>query len=126
MQLHGHLEEIEARGAKLHLIGNGAPNFIEGFREVTGYTGSIYTDPSLKSYDAAGLLRSVRATFGLRSISAGVKSFADGKRQGSRQGDAFQQGGALVINSAGEVLYSHQSSAGGDNVSPVDLIAALP
>lgn len=126
MQLHGHVDEIESRGAKLHLIGNGAPNFIDGFREVTGYTGSIYTDPSLKSYEAAGLLRSKRATFGLRSLKAGVKSFAQGERQGSRQGDPFQQGGAVVISSDAEVLYSHRSSAGGDNVSAADLLRALP
>ena len=99
VQLHGHLEEIESKGAKLHLIGNGGPSFIEGFREETGYTGSIYTDPSLKAYQAAGLIRSVRATMGLRSLAAGVKSMAAGERQGARQGDAWQQGGALVISS---------------------------
>jgi hypothetical protein len=126
VQLHGHLEEIESKGAKLHLIGNGSPSFIDGFREVTGYTGSIYTDPSLKSYEVAGLQRGVLATFGLRSIKAGVKSLAKGERQGSTQGDALQQGGAVVINSAGEVLYSHQSSSGGDNVSPAELLSALP
>lgn len=126
MQLHGHLEEIESRGAKLHLIGNGGPSFIEGFRELTGYTGSIYTDPSLKTYEAAGLIRSVRATVGIRSLKAGVKSLVAGERQGPRQGDPWQQGGALVVSSEGQVLFSQQSSAGGDNVSPAELIGALP
>lgn len=125
MQLHGHLEEVEARGARLHLIGNGAPNFIEGFREVTGYTGSIYTDPSLKAFEVAGLLRSVRSTLGLRSVAAGVGTMAKGGRQGSIQGDRWQQGGALVIDPEGKILYSHRSKAGGDNVGPQELLSAL-
>lgn len=125
MQLHGHIGEIESRGAKLHLIGSGAPNFIAGFREETGFTGSIYTDPSLKSFEAAGLVRSVRASVGLRSISAGVKSFAKGQRQGKRQGDPWQQGGALIINKAGELLFAHQSAAGGDNVTGSALLQVL-
>ena len=126
MQLHGHLQEIESRGAKLHLIGNGGPSFIEGFREQTGYTGSIYTDPSLKAYEAAGLIRSVRATVGIRSIAAGIKSMAAGQRQGPTQGDAWQQGGALVVTSDGQALFSHQSKVAGDNVSPAEIIGALP
>lgn len=125
MQLHGHLEEFEARGARLHLIGNGSPNFIEGFRELTGYTGSIYTDPGLKSFEAAGLMRSVRATMGLRSIGAGLRSMKQGQRQGSTQGDAWQQGGAMVISPEARVLYNHRSTAAGDNVSPEELLSTL-
>ncbi len=125
MQLHGHQGEIEAKGAKLHLIGNGGPSFIAGFREITGFTGAIYTDPGLKTYAAAGLLRSVRATLGLRSLAAGIKSMSEGRHQGARQGDAWQQGGALVVNSAGEILFSQRSESGGDNVSPEALLAAL-
>lgn len=125
MQLHGHLGEIEAKGARLHLIGNGGPSFIEGFREATGYAGTIYTDPGLKTYEAAGLVRSVRATLGLRSIKAGVKSLARGEKQGPTQGDPWQQGGALVISAEGELLFRHQSQAGGDNVAPARLLRAL-
>jgi hypothetical protein len=125
VQLHGHLEEFESRGARLYLIGNGSPNFIDGFREVTGYTGPIYTDPGLKSFDAAGLMRSVRATVGLRSIGAGIRSIKAGRRQGATQGDAWQQGGAMVITPEAKVLYNHRSTAAGDNVSPEELLSAL-
>lgn len=125
MQLHGYLDQIAAKGGRMHLIGNGGPSFIEGFRQVTGYGGTIYSDPSLEVYNAAGLLRSVRATIGLRSIVNGVKNLAGGQRQGSTQGDTWQQGGALVINSKGQILYSHRSSAGGDNASAKELIDAL-
>lgn len=109
----------------MHLIGNGGASFIEGFREVTGYTGSIYTDPSLKAYKAAGLVRSVRSTIGIRSLAAGARSLAAGRRQGPTQGDPWQQGGALVISSEAQILYSHRSSAGGENVSAQELLDAL-
>ena len=109
----------------MHLIGNGGPSFIEGFREQTGYGGSILTDPGLKTFKAAGLVRSVRATLGLRSIGAGIKSMTKGQRQGARRGDPWQQGGALVVNLDGKLLFDHQSAAGGDNVEPAALLAAL-
>ena len=125
MQLHGQREAIEAKGAVLHMIGNGNPSFIEGFRELTEYTGTIYTDPSLKTYEAVGLLRSVRATFNPRSFGKAFKSFTKGRRQGSTQGDAFQQGGALVVSTDSEVLFTYRATNAGDNVSPEALARAL-
>ena len=47
MQLHRDIEQIHCKGAELYVIGNGTPNFIEGFREATNYKGPLYTDPSL-------------------------------------------------------------------------------
>ncbi len=126
MQLHQRRTEIESNHAKLILIGNGKPFFIEGFKELTGYTGVIYTDPSRKVFDAVGLTRGVLSTVGPRSIWSGVKSIRSGRRQGSVQGDPWQQGGALVVSTDGEVLWSHRSMAGGDNVAADALIAALP
>ena len=56
MQLH------RASIPNLVMIGNGAPMFIAGFREMTGYTGPIYTDPSLAVYKAAQLKRGATLT----------------------------------------------------------------
>ena len=70
MQLHRVIDRIHAAGAELHVIGNGAPMFIAGFRETTKFPGAIYTDPSLRVYDAAELVRGIRATFNPR---AGVR-----------------------------------------------------
>ena len=57
MQLHRDKHKLDAAGVELVIIGNGAPNFIEGFREQTKYDGPIYTDPSLATFKAAELLR---------------------------------------------------------------------
>jgi hypothetical protein len=57
VQLHRVIDRIHAAGAELHVIGNGAPMFIAGFRETTEFPGPIYTDPSRAVYDAAELVR---------------------------------------------------------------------
>ncbi len=124
MQLHGRKDELEARGVQLYLVGNGSPHYIDGFREITGYTGDIFTDPSLKVFKSAGMIRGLAATFGIRSIKSGFKSMRAGYRQGRTQGDALQQGGALLVSTAGQVLWTHHSQSGGDNVSVDTLLEA--
>ena len=119
MQLH------RANIPNLVLIGNGAPNFIEGFREATGYTGPIYTDPTLAVYKAAHLRRGIGTVLSLRAAVKTVGSLKRGFRQVGTQGDATQQGGVLVIGKDGRVLYQHVSEYPGDNASPDEIRSHL-
>ena len=125
MQLHRHESEIRAAGADLVAIGNGAPNFIAGFRDATGFHGTIYTDPSLVVYEAVQLKRGMRTMLSIGAAARTVGAFARGYRQGRMQGDATQQGGALVIDQAGSVLWHHVSSGPGDNADPREIVRAL-
>lgn len=125
MQLHRDIDQLSAAGADVHVIGNGAPTFIEGFREVTGYTGPIYTDPSLATYRAAELRRGVGTILNLGTLSRSVGAFRRGFRQGSVQGDALQQGGTLIIDTSGVVLFQHISDGPGDHARTADMLAAL-
>lgn len=125
MQLHQHLDELHAAGAELHVIGNGAPMFMDGFRETTGYTGPLYTDPSLEVYKAAGLKRGVTTVLSPRAALAGLRALKGGFRQGRTQGDATQQGGVLAISPSGDVLYAHVSEFAGDNAAPERIIQAI-
>ena len=125
VQLQPHIKAFEDKGATLSVIGSGLPQFIEGFRETTGYTGAVFTDPSLKVFAKAQLVRSIRGTFGLKSMRNGIRNLKRGMRQGKTQGDPLQQGGALVISKKGTLLYQHQSQAGGDNIAPTVLLSAL-
>jgi hypothetical protein len=125
VQLHRDLGSIRAAGAELYVIGNGAPMFIEGFRETTGFTGPIYTDPSLAVYQAAQLVRSVARTFGPGALVRSFGALRRGARQGRTQGDPWQQGGALVIAPDGRVLWHQVSNGPGDHASATDLLAAL-
>lgn len=125
VQLQPHQKEFEDRDASLYVIGSGLPQYIEGFRETTGYTGQVFTDPSLKVFDKAQMVRSRLASLRPRSITNGFKSQKKGLRQGKVRGDAWQQGGALVIGRGGHLLYQHQSTAGGDNAGTEELLSAL-
>ena len=125
VQLHRDIDKIHAAGAELYVIGNGSPSFIEGFRAETKYDGPLYVDPSLEVYKAAELKRGVAKTFSPFALGKTIKAFAAGNRQGRTQGDPWQQGGALVIDTDGSVLWHHVSAHSGDQASGADIVAAL-
>jgi hypothetical protein len=121
------VDDIHAAGAELHVIGNGAPSFIAGFREATGLVGPVYTDPTLVAYRAAQLRRGMLSMVDARAAAKTVRAFARGFRQAARaQGDQLQQGGVLVIDRGGSVAWQHVSRYPGDNAEPSAIVAALP
>jgi len=125
VQLHHRIDDIHAGGAELFIIGNGTPNFIEGFREKTKYEGSLYTDPSLASFRAAQLKRSMSANFNPLGLGRAVRALSRGHVQGRTQGDAAQQGGLVVVAPGGEVKYHHVSSGPGDLAPMAEVLRAL-
>lgn len=125
VQLHRDTDKIHAAGAELYVIGNGSPSFIEGFREETKYTGAVYVDPSLEVYKAAELKRGIAKTFNPLALGKTIKAFAAGNRQGRTQGDAWQQGGTLVIDTDGTVVWHHISEHSGDQATGEAILAAL-
>ena len=125
VQLHHEIGAIHAAGGELVVIGSGTPNFIAGFRETTKYDGPLYVDPELVSYRAAGLKRGVLRTLNPLSLAHGVRALVRGNFQGRTQGDALQQGGALVILPPGRIVYEHLSDVAGDNAPPKEVVAAL-
>jgi hypothetical protein len=125
VQLHRHIEQFHGKGAELIAIGNGSPSFIAGFRETTGFTGPIYTDPSLAAYQMAQLQRGVLRTFDPRGFGAALRALRDGQRQGRTQGDPWQQGGVLVVAKGGAVLWQQTSERAGDNATSEQILSAL-
>jgi hypothetical protein len=125
VQLHREVDKIHAAGAELVVIGNGAPNFIAGFREQTGYKGPLYTDPSLKVYEAAHLERGFTRTFSAKALVPTLRAFARGHKQGLTQGDNYQQGGVLVVAPSGDVKWHHISKRPGDNATVAEIVRAL-
>ncbi len=125
MQLHRNIDVITGAGAALYVIGNGGPSFIAGFRETTGYDGTIYTDPSRAVFEAAQLKRGLGTIFTIATLRRSWGAFRRGFRQGRTQGDALQQGGALAIAPDGRVLWHQVSSGPGDNASAADIASAL-
>lgn len=125
VQLHRKQHEFEAKGARIVIVGNGQPWFIEGFREKSGFDGEIYTDPSLEVFSAFQLRRSKRSTFNLSTLRKAVSAYRQGFRQTNIRGDAWQQGGIFVIDAQGEIQFSYSSVHAGDHPPVRDLLAAL-
>lgn len=125
MQVHRQIDRIHAAGAELVVIGSGTPNFVAGFREETRYSGPLYCDPALASYRAARLRRGLLRTLNPLSLAFAARAVARGSFQGRTQGDATQQGGALVILPPGRVIYEHVSDVAGDNAPAAELTSAL-
>jgi hypothetical protein len=125
VQLHRGVDRIEAAGAELVVVGNGAPHFIAGFRELTGFEGPIYTDPSLKVYEAAHLERGVFKVLNPKAAISSIRAFARGGKQGRVEGDGLQQGGVLVVAPGNELLWQHTSKYPGDNASVDQIVTSL-
>lgn len=125
VQLHRNQPKFADHGGDLVIIGNGAPNFIAGFREHTGYTGALYTDPSLRSYEALALTRSLRSSVNLRTIGSAVTALRGGFRQRKVQGDVWQQGGVFVVGIDGGIHLAYRAEYAGDMPALNDVLKAL-
>jgi len=125
VQLHHVKDDILRAGAQLHVIGNGAPMFMAGFRAETGYDGPLYTDPSLAVYRAADLRRGIATLLRPAVAAHAVRAWRGGFRQARTQGDALQQGGVLIVSTAGELRWRYISRTAGDHPATDDVLARL-
>ena len=66
----------------------------------------------------------VLGTVGARALWAQLRAFGAGYRQYAGDGDALQQGGALVVDARGIVAMVHRSEFIADNADPSDLVEA--
>ena len=107
-------------------MGCGKETHIKEFREVTGYTGKILTDPSRESFQILGFTSSIGGLLGLKTISRGLSAFRQGIKPGSLQGNALQLGGAIVVDSDSSIRYLYRSSDAGDEPSVGKLLESLP
>jgi hypothetical protein len=125
-QLRDIEPQIRDRGARLLAVGNGNPSQAARFQEERDLPFPLLTDPDLTAYAAAGLRRSIGSTFRLGVIKSAARALTSGHRQGSVQGDPWQQGGAFVFAPGDRVLFSQISREGGDHVDPQDLLEHVP
>jgi len=119
-----HCSEFEEAGANLVAIGNGSALMARDFQERFEVKIPLYTDPSGRSYELAGLKRSV-LFFGLQTMKRGRRAKVAGFRQGRLAGDPWQQGGDVIISPGGEMLYARVSEGPGDHAPIEELLATL-
>jgi hypothetical protein len=122
--LRDFTQAIRDKGAELAIVGSGTPLFANGFRKDMGLEAErLLLDPELVAYRAAGLHRSMASTmFSMDAAIAGVRAYRKGFRQGSTQGDPWQQGGTFVVTPQGDVPFAHVNKGPGDHA---DLAKAL-
>lgn len=109
---------LERSGARLVFIGNGQPHWIEGFRTDLGIDhGVVLTDPSLRSFQAAGMQHGVFPLLRPQSFANVRKLVEEGHAYGpagAGSGSRFQMGGVLAVSRFGKVMYQFASAAVGD------------
>lgn len=118
--------EIERRGAVLRIVGTGEPRWAKIFAEELGLEGSVFTDPERILYDALNLKRGVSRTLSVRSLPHLMRAFSEGHRQTRTRGDRWQQGGAIVVGTDGDIRYAYRSRISGDHAPLDDVLAAIP
>ena len=108
------------------VVGPAKPEHIAAFRQVTGYAGSLYVDPSLRTFRTAGLVHGWASTYHPLAVLKGVKAFAQGFRQGARQGDVTQQGGTFVLGPGDRLRYEWRDGFAGDNPDLDAVVQSIP
>ncbi len=107
------------------VVGNGKPHHAKAFREDEKITFTLWVDPEMEAYRAAGLKRGMGSVFTRRSMGHMARAMRGGFRQSRTKGDAWQNGGAFVISSEGKTLFTQISRESGDHAEVADILAAL-
>jgi len=93
-----------------------AQDFIETF----AIPFPVFTDPGRSCYKMAGLKRNFG--LGLATIGRGRRAVAAGHRQGRTQGDPWQQGGVIIVDTDGRLVWRHIDRAAGDHCSVEEVL----
>ena len=123
--MRDHQAEIEQRGVHLVVIGNGTPGQAQMLRDDLAYQGTLWVDPDMAAYRAAGLRRGVTKTLSFRMFGHLVRALRDGHRQRGVQGDPWQLGGTFLIAPPERVLFAHVSREAGDHPPVADVLNTL-
>lgn len=106
-------------------VSTGTPAMARDFQEKQGVKGGVWVDEKRRSYRHLGFKRSPASTlFNFATIRHALRAWKKGFRQGSTQGDPWQQGGVLVVRAGGDVVYSYASEEAGDLAPMEEVLSA--
>jgi len=127
MQLHRARSEFDRAGGNLVLIGQASPRQAAHFRRRQGIQLPVLADQDRVSYKAAGAKAGgVLDLFHPKVVAKGALTGVKEKTIQTRTiGDASQLGGTLVVDTKGDVTWSHLSKDASDNASPEEILAAV-
>ena len=127
-ELSPRLEELHKLGLQLVIVGNGEAHYVDGFIErfrLDPRLATVVTDPTLETHRAAELKRSVWATLGPKGIIDQLRALLSGHSQNRIQGDNWQQGGAMVLDGEGRVVYFHRNESVTDHAPTRELVQGI-
>jgi hypothetical protein len=119
--------ELHTLGVRNVIIGCGAPNFIQGFKErnrLFGQPVEVFTDPSLTAHQAAELNYGSWGGFGPKALYEMARAYVSGQVSGPIEGDIKQQAGAIFVDGEGQVQLYHRADSLGDHVNTLQLVEA--
>jgi peroxiredoxin len=126
-QVWAHREVYERNNTRVFFIGNGAPQFIEGFRQDLDLGDApIYTDPTLVAFRFCGFKRGFLNIVKPKTVINATKLHLEGHRQTQlqAQGDHWQLGGVVVVTPENQVVFHFISEALGDFPPEKDVAGA--
>jgi len=125
-ELRPQIPRIRQAGGDVAIVGTGAPVFAKALQEELGIPDvPILSDPSGQAFVWAGFRRGILPMLKPRAVWNYLHAFFSGYVSRRVQGDPLQQGGVLVVNPDGTLLFEFRSSAAGDAPEADDIVAAL-
>ena len=121
--------EFQAKGAEVAAIGMGLTAMAADFKEKQGIPFPLLIDRRRETHRLLELQRAkLLEIVGPKQVVNGIKSMLTGSGQGrpAPKQDVLQLGGAVVVDTSGEILYTHRAKSADDNAPADDLLAALP
>ncbi len=125
-QLRQAKERFDKAGVRVVIVGLGTPEQSEEFRKRFQVPYTIISDPEKNLYRAFGLRQ--MSPLGFLSPSLAVRSIstmAKGHFMGFPEGDVRQLPGVFVINTDGQIEFSHYAENPADHPDPDTIIEIL-
>ncbi|UCD77830.1 MAG: redoxin domain-containing protein [Desulfobacterales bacterium] len=119
-------KSFDKAGAQVVLVGMGTPSESTEFAVKFDVPFPMVTDPEKKLYRQFGLKQMSTLGFFSPSVALkGVATIVGGHGIGRPQGDVRQLPGVFIINTTGQIVFSHFSSNPADHPDAKTIIAAL-
>ena len=125
-QLRRNKNSFAKAGAQVVLVGMGTPSESAEFAEKFNVPFPIVADPQKKLYRRFELKQMSTLGFFSPSLALkGVAAIVGGHSIGMPQGDVRQLPGVFIINTAGQIVFSHFSNNPADHPDAKTIIAAI-
>lgn len=120
-----HEAAVAAAGARIAFVGSGTPAMAIDFARAHAGPHPVLADPERRAFAAAGMRRGWWSTVRPSLVVHLVRALLRGHRQSKVQGDAWQQGGVLVIGADRTLRHRQCDVVAGEELDFAAVIAAL-